>query len=88
MSELALALKGEVCMKYTKAVRLRSDDADGTGEIELFNIWYDYDPMWRADVLKDWILELTSIYSDTWNQMGREGITLVDFVVVPDDYFD
>ena len=75
-------------MKLDKNVRLRSSFGNGEGDIKLSHEWDEIDPLWRADVLKDWIYELTFLYSEAMQEMGRPYETTLEFVRVEDDYFN
>jgi hypothetical protein len=75
-------------MKLDENVRLRSNWGTGEGDIKLKHEWDEIYPLWRADVLKDWIYELTSLYSEAMQDMGRPYETTLEFVRVEHDNFD
>ena len=87
MSELALALKGEVWMKLSKEVRLRLCEWDSEGGIVVSDGWEDKDALLRADVVRDWIEHLTCLYSDALLDMGRDNATGVQFIELTEEYF-
>jgi|14BtaG_2_1085337.scaffolds.fasta_scaffold04610_11 hypothetical protein len=87
MSELALALKGEVWMKLSKEVRLRFCEWGGEGGIVVSDGWEDKDALLRADILKDWIEDLTCLYSDALLDMGGANATGVQFIELTEEYF-
>jgi len=73
-------------MKLDSDVRLRSCWETGEGELKISDEWNEIYPLWRADVLKDWIYELTGLYSEAMQEMGRPFETTLEFVEVEDDY--
>lgn len=73
-------------MKLDTNVRLRSSCFAGEGELKISPEWDEIYPLWRADVLKDWIYELTYLYSEAMMEMGRPYETSIEFVKVEDDY--
>jgi len=73
-------------MKLDNDVRLRSAWETGEGELKISDEWNEIYPLWRADVLKDWIYELTGLYSEAMMEMGRPFETTLEFVEVEDDY--
>jgi hypothetical protein len=73
-------------MKLDNDVRLRSSWFGGEGELKVSDEWNEIYPLWRADVLKDWIYELTDLYSEAMQEMGRPFKTTIEFVEVEDDY--
>jgi hypothetical protein len=73
-------------MKLDTNVRLRSSWFAGEGELKISPEWDEIYPLWRADVLKDWIYELTHLYSEAMMEMGRPHKTSIEFVKVEDDY--
>jgi len=70
-------------MKFTKDIRLRLNEFDGEGEVLTSDRWDSLHPMLRADLLKDWIYDLTELYSDAWQEMGGEAVC-IEFVKVSD----
>ncbi len=72
-------------MKLTNQIRLRLDEWSGEGDIVISDSWEEHDGLWRADILKDWILELGELYSDACEAMGRDGPTAIEFVKVTYD---
>ena len=87
MSELALALKGEVWMKLCEEVKLRICYWGGEGEVAVSDDWQGSDALLRADVLKDWINHLTCLYSDALLDMGKPNATGVEFIELTEEYF-
>ena len=87
MSELAPALKGEVWMKLCKDVKLRICEFDGMGELLVADSWEEKDALFRADVLKDWIEDLTCLYSDALTDMGMTNETGVLFIEMTEEYY-
>ena len=87
MSELALALKGEVWMKLSKEVRLRLCEWGSEGGIVVSDGWEDKDALLRADVVRDWIEHLTCLYSDALLDMGMDNATGVQFIELTEEYF-
>jgi hypothetical protein len=73
-------------MKFTKQLRLKLDEWAGEGEIAIAEGWEENDALWRADILKDWIYELTELYSDALIDMGRKNATGVEFIEVTEEY--
>ena len=73
-------------MKFDKTVRLRSSLFFGEGEVDIKPEWDEIYPLWRADVLKDWIYELTGLYSEAMMEMGRPHETTIEFVKVEHDH--
>ena len=73
-------------MKLTSAIRLRLDEWAGEGDILICDSWEENGALWRADILKDWILHLGELYSDACEDMGRDGPTAIEFVEVPCDH--
>lgn len=74
-------------MKLTKEVRLRLNAWSGEGDLVVADGWEENEALWRADILKDWILELTELYSDALLDMGRKNATAVEFIELTPDYF-
>ena len=74
-------------MKLTNEVRLRLNAFSGEGDLVVADGWEENEALWRADILKDWILELTELYSDALLDMGRKNATGVQFIELTDDYF-
>jgi hypothetical protein len=74
-------------MKLTNEVRLRLDAWSGEGDIVVADGWEEKDALWRADVVRDWIGDLTELYSDALLDMGRKNATGVQFIELTDDYF-
>ena len=67
-------------MKLDNDVRLRSCWETGEGKLKISDEWGEMNPLWRADVLKDWIYELTALYSEAMQEMGRPSETTIEFV--------
>ena len=74
-------------MKLTNEVRLKLDAYSGEGDIVVADGWEENDALWRADILRDWIGDLTVLYSDALLDMGRKNATGVQFIELTDDYF-
>jgi len=73
-------------MKLTSEIRLRLDAWAGEGDILICDSWEENGALWRADILKDWILHLGELYSDACEDMGRDGPTAIEFVEAPRDH--
>jgi len=73
-------------MKLSNQIRLRLDSWAGEGDIVISDTWEEHDALWRADILKDWILYLGELYSDACEDMGRDGPTAIEFVKVSYDH--
>lgn len=74
-------------MKLTNEVRLRLNAWSGEGDIVVADGWEENEALWRADILKDWIYDLSELYSDALLDMGRKNATGVQFIELTDDYF-
>ena len=74
-------------MKLSKEVRLRIDEYGGEGSIVIADGWEESDAVWRADIVRDWIYDLTELYSDALLDMGRKNSTGVQFIELTDEYF-
>lgn len=72
-------------MKLTSEIRLRLDEFNGEGDIVVADGWEENDPLWQADILKDWIMLLGQLYSDALQDMGRDCPTAIEFVRVNHD---
>lgn len=73
-------------MKLTNEVRLRLNAYDGEGDLVVADGWEENEALWRADILRDWINDLTVLYSDALLDMGRKNATGVQFIELTDDY--
>jgi len=73
-------------MKLDIDVRLRSCWSTGEGELKISPEWGEIDSLWRADVLKDWIYELTGLYSEAMMEMGMPHETSIEFIKVDHDH--
>ena len=74
-------------MKLTNEVRLRLNAWSGEGDIVVADGWEENEALWRADILKDWIYDLSELYSDALLDVGRKNATGVQFIELTDDYF-
>lgn len=63
-------------MKITKDVQLHMDDYNGEGMLTTSDKWDNLDPVFRADVARDWMYEILELYSDARKDCGWSGITI------------
>jgi len=73
-------------VRLSNEVRLKLDAYSGEGDIVVAHGWEQADALWRADILKDWIYELTELYSDALLDMGRKNATGVQFIELTEEY--
>ena len=73
-------------MRLSKEVRLKIDGYGGEGSIVIADGWEESDAVWRADIVRDWIYDLTELYSDALLDMGRKNPTGVEFIELSNEY--
>jgi len=74
-------------MRLSKEVRLKIDEYSAEGAIVIADGWEESDALLRADIVRDWIHDLTELYSDALLDMGRENATGVQFIELTEEYF-
>jgi len=58
-----------------RAGTLKADYNGGCGEVDITDEFRNETPLFRADVLRDWITELQDLYRDARADMHKEWMT-------------